>query len=155
MNERKDIDQLLEKYFEGETSLLEEEILRNYFAQSPVDEPHKMYAPLFGYFAEKRNAKIGIEQDEAAIRPIKKAKKIYFYALGGLVASIAMLLMPTVLTFSSPPINDNESIAYIDGKKISSQEIINSQALIAIENMTDIDTEAMGSQIDALDSFTE
>ena len=36
-----DIDLLLEKYFEGQTTLKEESILRNYFRQSEIEDRHK------------------------------------------------------------------------------------------------------------------
>lgn len=45
------IEILLEKYFEGATSIAEENELRNYFASPDVAQHHQQYKPLFGYFS--------------------------------------------------------------------------------------------------------
>ncbi len=42
---------LLEKYFEGETSLSEEKELKAYFASADVAQHLEQYRPMFGYFA--------------------------------------------------------------------------------------------------------
>ncbi len=51
------IDNLLEKYWEGNTSLEEENLLREYFLLELPDERHKNYTPLFEYFAEQQKEK--------------------------------------------------------------------------------------------------
>lgn len=49
-----EIDSLLEKYFDGETSLNEEQQLRDYFS-TQVPEPHlQQYQSLFGYFDQAK-----------------------------------------------------------------------------------------------------
>jgi hypothetical protein len=51
------IEVLLEKYFEGETSIAEEVELKNYFS-SPNVAPHlEQYQPLFGYFSIAKEQK--------------------------------------------------------------------------------------------------
>ncbi|NHM07251.1 hypothetical protein G4D82_08470 [Flavobacterium sp. CYK-4] len=45
------IEQLLEKYFEGETTLAEEQQLKNYFSSAVVASHLQQYQPLFGYYA--------------------------------------------------------------------------------------------------------
>ena len=48
------IEELLNKYFEGETSCEEERELRHFFTQGIVPEHLKEYSPLFA-FLEKEN----------------------------------------------------------------------------------------------------
>jgi hypothetical protein len=52
-----DIDALLEKYWEGETSLAEESKLRHYFSIGPVASDHIPFAELFNYYSEQKDIK--------------------------------------------------------------------------------------------------
>lgn len=47
------IEQLLDRYWQGETSLKEEAILRSFFAQKEVPAALQQYQPLFAYEAEQ------------------------------------------------------------------------------------------------------
>ena len=55
------IDELLNRYFEGETSAEEEQKLRRFFASDNVPENLSAYKPLFAYFDEE----IATERDMA------------------------------------------------------------------------------------------
>jgi hypothetical protein len=48
------IETILEKYFQGETSISEEKELKNYFSSSDVAQHLEQYKPLFGYFSEAK-----------------------------------------------------------------------------------------------------
>ena len=48
------ISKLLERYFEGETTVEEERMLRRYFTEEPVAEEHRPFAELFRFFAAGR-----------------------------------------------------------------------------------------------------
>lgn len=51
------MEALLEKYFEGETSIAEENELKEYFSSSNVAPHLEQYRPLFGYFVEAKEQK--------------------------------------------------------------------------------------------------
>jgi hypothetical protein len=53
----KEINTLLNKYFEGKTSLYEEELLQNYFSQDKILPEHTIYRPLFLFYEEERGIK--------------------------------------------------------------------------------------------------
>lgn len=141
------IDKILEKYFEGETSLQEEETLRKYFTSGNIAEKHKVYGPLFGYFELERN-----KQNDVTTKP--KRRISWPYAWSGIAASIIIILFFKIAVF---PTQDDfsRSLVYIDGKKVSDIETINSQALKSIENISDIDEDAINMQISVLESFTD
>ena len=44
------IEYLLEKYFQGETSIAEEKELRTYFSSSDVAQHLEQYKAIFGYY---------------------------------------------------------------------------------------------------------
>jgi len=50
-----DIDVLLDKYWEGETTIKEEGILKAYFNSGRVKEEHLVYSPLFEYFEHQNS----------------------------------------------------------------------------------------------------
>jgi hypothetical protein len=55
---------LIEKYFEGESSLEEEAQLRAYFNGESVDEELKAYQPLFQHYANERERALSDDFDE-------------------------------------------------------------------------------------------
>lgn len=82
------IEELLEKYFQGETSIAEEKELTNYFSSSNVAQHLEQYQPLFGYFSL---AKEQINPKELPELPTKKGqstKPVWW----SLAASVVILL---------------------------------------------------------------
>lgn len=141
----KDIDEIIERYFDGETSLEEEKLLRDYFRRQNIDERHKVYAPMFNFFSEER-CDVSVE---------KKKRRTSLYTWIGIAASILLLI--GVRTFYYAPLENGntKSMVYIDGEKITDITTINSEALNSIENISEINDDIISSQIDILDSFTE
>lgn len=78
------IEQLLEKYFEGETTLAQEQELRAYFSSDLVAEHLKAYQPMFAYFNLEKEQTLVLNQE---FPTAKKTWKIYLAA-----ASVAVLL---------------------------------------------------------------
>lgn len=144
----KDLDNILDRYFEGETTLDEERTLREYFRQQDIPEEYKVYAPMFRFFTEEKES--GTEE----VATKKKKRKLPIYIWSSVAACI--LLVITIVSIYNYQANDtSRSLVYIDGEKISDVQIINSQALISIKNISDIDDETLSSQIAVLDLFTE
>ena len=52
------INNLLQKYFDGNTSLEEEKILRGYFSSDNVDPQLAQYTPLFAFISKEKAVKI-------------------------------------------------------------------------------------------------
>jgi hypothetical protein len=51
------IEEILEKYFEGETTIAEEKELKNYFSSPHVAQHLEQYQPIFGYFSQVKEQK--------------------------------------------------------------------------------------------------
>ena len=69
------ISQLIEKYFQGETSLEEEKQLRAYFQQEDIAPEWKVYLPLFGLLESERSQKVGEEFETNVYKKIKPTQK--------------------------------------------------------------------------------
>ena len=78
---------LTQKYLEGETSLEEEQQLRDYFTQGDVDETLQEFKPLFSYFVEAKQ-----EQSTSDIRPqLSKSHNKMYKTWMAAAASIALV----------------------------------------------------------------
>lgn len=146
----KDLDKILDRYFEGETTLDEEKTLREYFQQDNIPEEYAMYAPMFRFFVEER----AVEIPKESKIPVKR-RKLSAYIWGGVAAGILLAVGIKAVYSYQENYNTSKSMVYIDGKKISDKSILNKQALISIQNVSDIDAETLDSQIAVLDLFTE
>ncbi|WP_428229707.1 hypothetical protein [Flavobacterium sp.] len=51
------IEDILEKYFQGETSIAEEKELKEYFSSPNVAQHLEQYKPMFGYFSQVKEQK--------------------------------------------------------------------------------------------------
>ena len=51
------IDDLLEMYFRGETTIAEEQVLKQYFKTGQIQAAHEMYRPLFEAFEQELSVK--------------------------------------------------------------------------------------------------
>jgi hypothetical protein len=52
------IENILEKYFQGETTIAEEKELKEYFSSPNVAQHLKQYQPIFGYFSQVKEQKL-------------------------------------------------------------------------------------------------
>ncbi len=57
---------LLEKYFDGNTSIAEENQLKNYFSSADIAPEFAPYKPMFSYFSHAKNesSNIGLPQEQ-------------------------------------------------------------------------------------------
>lgn len=79
------IEKLLEKYENGETSLKEEQQLKNYFSQETVAPHLEMYKPMFDYF-------LGNQKEQFTKHIPLKTKKVINYKWIS-VAAVAVLMV--------------------------------------------------------------
>lgn len=79
------IENLLEKYENGETSLKEEHVLKNYFSSDTVAPHLEMYKPMFDYFL--------VNQQEQFTKDVPLTTKRNFNYKWISVAAVAVLMI--------------------------------------------------------------
>ncbi|MBL7828886.1 MAG: hypothetical protein JNJ57_19785 [Saprospiraceae bacterium] len=87
MNSFNDIESLLEKYWEGDTSLEEERRLKTYFAQGDVDDRHQKYAPLFSAIRQEQAVQL-TKSKATPVRPMMYDTRVWLAA-----ASVVLVLI--------------------------------------------------------------
>lgn len=96
------IEQLLERFWECQTSPEEEQILRDFFKQEEVPAELAQYKPLFDFERSERNIRLGSDFDQRVLSRVAEeqpvvAKRISFTRrlrpLYQAAASIAVVLM--------------------------------------------------------------
>lgn len=86
MGLHQEIENLLEKYFEGTSTTAEEKQLQAYFAGEDVAPHLKVHQPLFTYFKQSRKQSLGTN---ITLNPKKSRRKAWGWTVA---ASVAVLL---------------------------------------------------------------
>jgi len=89
-----EIQQLLDRYWEGETSLQEEREIKAYFQSGGVDPRLQPIAPMFAAFKEEQTVQLKGKSKNVAMRP-----RLYLWA----VAAALAVLVAAVLWISNEP----------------------------------------------------
>lgn len=122
------IDELLNKYFDGETSCEEEMQIRRYFSEERVPEHLLCYKPMFAYFDEEIKG-------ETSSKRIIPRKKLIMYVLSGIAAcAIVIITMNTFMNSSPTPQTDNYAI--INGKYYTDEATIKAYAEASLKNVS-------------------
>jgi hypothetical protein len=105
------IEDLLEKYFQGETSIAEENELRNYFFSSNVAQHLEQYKPIFGYFSLAKQRQF---TPEIPLLPGPRDKKRNV-AWISIAASVVVLLgIGTYAYYSADVVNKSQDLGTYD-----------------------------------------
>lgn len=137
------IDELLNRYFEGETSCEEERELRRYFTEGDVREDLAVYRPLFACIDEEAKAHRRAQEAEADakaavadVHPESNGRRrtVRLYRLwGGIAAGVLLLIGIANLgqrLWATPT-----DYAIIDGKRYTDARVIRQQALSAFQDV--------------------
>ncbi len=112
MMDNKIIDQLLKKYFQGETNLEEEKQLRQYFTDiKQIDAAFKSYAPWFEYIKENQHVVSSktITMPKHDVVTIHQKKHSYRWVIA-MAAAVTLLLIATFMLQQQPPKSNEVAI---------------------------------------------
>lgn len=135
-----DIDNLLNKYFEGETSLEEERMLSAYFNQENLPEHLKELKSIFTYIEDERIALEALKEitdaSASSIRTTKRKLTLSRTFFISIVAAASIIALFFLFSPGNSNSNASESYAWINGKRISNKEEIKMFAEKSLENVS-------------------
>ncbi len=99
------VKRLLDKYWDGESSLEEENALRQYFTHGDVAEPFKVYEPLFAFFSDARSVKMN--GTIPAIIHTSKTRKMY----SAWIRAVAAIAVITIGAFYFLQTNGTQTVS--------------------------------------------
>lgn len=128
------INELLNKYFDGETSLSEEKELKQYFKSNRVEAAHEMYRPLFEAFEDenketyRRDNVIFIDNNKHN----SKRKWLQIISISGIAATF--LLAFWFFQFNT----ETADYAVINGKRINDTEYAQQYAQLKMDKVNNL-----------------
>ncbi len=129
------IEILLEKYFEAETSIVEEKELKDYFTSSDVAPLFEQYKPLFAYAVQAKQeqfsfAPFGFQPRVTATIPlntIKRKSTVWF----SVAASVVVLVGIGLFTFNHYNQQKSEDYGTFNDPKIAFRETQKALSMIS------------------------
>jgi DNA polymerase elongation subunit (family B) len=134
MSSQKTIHELIEKYFEGETSASEELQLRQYFRSQEVSGDLKLYKSLFAYIDEEVESRNATKQADSKQSFSLKRKILYITTA---VAACVTILLSINFFNQSQQLStiSGGSFAIIDGQYYTNAQLVKSIAFEALKNV--------------------
>ena len=132
------IETLIEKYFEGETSIAEENELKKYFSSSDVAQHLEQYQPIFGYFSQ---AKSQLFAQEISVLPKSGDKKRNVVWLSIAASIVVLLSIGTFTFFKHDKANANEDLGTYKSPELALQET--QKALAMLSNQVNVGVESV------------
>lgn len=114
------IEALVEKYFQGETSIVEENELKNYFSSADVAQHLLQYKPLFSYFTHAK--------EEKSDRQMPLQSKKRYVAWLSVAASIVVMLGIGFAWFNNEP---QEDLGTYDNPEVALRETQKALSLLS------------------------
>ncbi len=138
------IENLLEKYENGETSLKEEQQLKDYFSQETVAPHLEMYKPIFCYFLEN-------QQEQFTKHLPLKTKKVFNYKWLS-VAAVTVLMVSIFNSYGKDVISQKDREDY--GKAKAALELVSKHFNKGVSKVNYLGTlDKAGEQVAYLDEM--
>jgi hypothetical protein len=136
------IDLLIEKYFDGFTTLKEERLLIKYFQNKNIPKHLEIYRPIFMFFLSS------IKQKHCV-----KYLFINWKNKSIIAAAACLIIFFGITLFFNTHTSFEISTAYINGKKYTDKNIICGEMLKSLNNLSADNTNVYSDQIEAIGQF--
>lgn len=130
------IDDLLTKYFDGETTCAEEREIKLFFREEHIPSELEMYRPIFAFFEEeaKRQSANTEKSKNVQVKSDKviKPRRRFIYTLSGIAAGLLIILSIAGIKQINQPAN----YVIIDGYKSTNVQLAREQAQAAFDDVS-------------------
>ena len=158
-DKNKHIEALLEHFFEGRTSNIEEQQLYKFFAGNNVPEHLLKYKEIFAYFDEVLDSELCVEESDEELcvmeMPVRKIHNRKWVLWASVAASLLILTLLNTFDFGSKPFDPYEGSFIIrNGVRITDPETIRPELEATIQQVKQQqqDAEALVEQLKTEDS---
>lgn len=127
-----DIDKLIERYFEGETTAEDERQLRAFFASNAVPERLSSYKPLFAYFDEEIQK---VHPLRLNVNRVWQKKRRWLYVLSGAAAAILLVLFLNRALYPSDQRYCSDNYVVINGRCYTDIHTVRAMAAEALHEV--------------------
>ncbi len=134
--EKREVKDILDKYFDAATTLEEEKFLRDYF-KGKVDDEFIVYKPLFDCFSSEIQSVDSVEP------------KKYNFKMASLIAAAAIAIFALIII----PERDNSLRLIIDGISVNNSELAISKADAQLGQVNSLLEKFRGETSDKLESM--
>lgn len=128
------IENLIDKYFEGETSIAEENELKVYFSSTDVAQHLKQYQTIFGYFSQAK------EQQFTQEIPLQTKKRNVVLWLSIAASVVVMLGVGTMMYFTNDKEEQFVACTPEDNPELALQQTEKALALVSEHLNTGIES---------------
>lgn len=132
------INELLEKYFRAESTLAEENELKNYFSGTQIAPEHKVYCALFEAFNQEQRVTANFVPMKVKSKQTN-SKRLWIQMIS--FSGIAAALLITFMIVRPQSRNDNYAVMY--GNRIEDSEYAHKYVQDKLTKVNDILTKSM------------
>lgn len=127
--EYKELENLLDKYFEGETTLVEEQQIVEFFEKNnELPEKYNQIKAMFEFFKAEKEGKVDFDIESTNNKQTTKIRMLY-YQLIAVAAIILIVISIFTNTYNS---EEKKVYAYINGKPIMNEQVAEMEAKRAL-----------------------
>lgn len=137
----KNIDNILNHYFEGISTAGEEKILKDYFRSNQIAPQHEIYKPLFDLFDQEKETLLAprfVIPEVAEKRERRTARSLWIASAGvAAVILLGMILFP----YKSGSETQSDYVVIVNGERISNPQKAKEYAEAAFTKVSAIQKE--------------
>lgn len=126
------VEALLEKYFDGETSIAEEKELQDYFSTQHVAPHLEKYTAIFNHFAVAKEQQFEQEIPVLQIQKDESRNQKRNLSWISIAASVVVLMgIGTYVFYNSEPVNNSKDLGTYDDPEVAFKETQKALSLLS------------------------